>query len=323
MAGSIKARGGFFEVLQFAHQLCVEQKLIADGEVADFTNKEVKKLLAKYTIGVGSTGNLGLSIGIISAKLGFKAKVYMSHDAKAWKKELLRKNGAEVIEEDGDFSKAISQGRHETLANPFGYFVDDERSKLLFLGYSLAAIELKEQLEEKNIKIDEEHPLMVYSPCGVGGSPGGVMWGLKMVFGDAVHVFMVEPTHAPAVLLGIASGLQNQICVQDIGLDNLTEADGLAVGRASAFASSFIAKLVSGIYTLADHELIPLLQQLYQSENIFVEPSATVGLVGPAIVGKSDYMTKQGIKAQQVCHVVWSTGGGLVPRATRKALLQH
>ncbi len=323
VAGSIKARGGFYEVLHYAHQLALQNKLINDDEVIDFSKPIFRKLFAQYTIGVGSTGNLGLSIGIISAKLGFQVNVYMSDDAKEWKKALLRSHGANVVEKEGDFSVAINAGRIETLANPKGYFVDDEKSGKLFLGYSLAAFELQQQLKAKNIIIDAEHPLFVYSPCGVGGSPGGVMWGLKNVFGDAVHCFFVEPTHAPSVVLGLVSGKKEKICVQDVGIDNITEADGLAVGRPSAFASNFIDQLVSGIYTIEDEMLFCLLDELNHEENIFIEPSATAGLIGPETILKTDYCEAHQINPENITHIAWATGGGLMPEITRNQILKH
>lgn len=315
IAGSIKARGGFYEVLHYAEQLAIESGLLSFGDNYEIlTDEKFRKFFNHFSIGVGSTGNLGLSIGIISAKLGFRVSVYMSADAKVWKKDLLRSVGATVIEFSGDFSEAIDKGRQATNVDPHGYFVDDENSKYLYLGYSVAAIRLKKQLEDLNIFIDEDHPLFVYSPCGVGGSPGGVAFGLKEIFGDYAHCFFVEPTHSPAVLTGLLTGKMHQVSVHDFGIDNITEADGLAVGRPSAFASSISKRLISGIYTIEDNELFQLLYMLGNTEQIFLEPSATAGLIGPYKIAQTNYIEKQHLHPSHIIHIAWATGGALVPK---------
>ncbi|WP_100012479.1 D-serine ammonia-lyase [Lentibacillus sediminis] len=314
IAGSIKARGGFFEVLHHAETLAIKEGLVQKGDDYEvFASDKFKSFFQQFSIGVGSTGNLGLSIGIMGAKLGFNVSVYMSADAKQWKKDLLRKKGATVHEFTGDFGVAIDEGRKQTIADPKGYFVDDEDSKLLYLGYSVAALRLKKQLEEKNISVDAERPLFVYLPCGVGGSPGGITFGLKQLFGDHVHCFFVEPVNSPSVLLGLMTGEMDQLSVQDVGVDNVTEADGLAVGRPSSFATPISDKLVSGIYTIEDHTLFELLTMLADSENIFLEPSATAGLVGPGRILQTDYVQKHNLKAENITHIAWATGGALVP----------
>src|SRR5699024_9079754 len=99
--------GGFYEIMHYAEKLAMEAgRLTKEEDYAKLASEEFQQFFGNYQIGVGSTGNLGLSIGIISAKLGFKVKVYVSADAKAWKKKLLREKGVEVIEFEGDFSKA-------------------------------------------------------------------------------------------------------------------------------------------------------------------------------------------------------------------------
>lgn len=315
IAGSIKARGGVYEVLQHAETLALDAGLVNKKDnYGVFSNESFKKFFQQFSIGVGSTGNLGLSIGIISAKLGFNVAVYMSADAKQWKKDLLRENGANVVEFAGDFSEAISAGRQKTIENPKGYFVDDENSKHLFLGYSVAAFRLQKQLDANNVQVDKEHPLFVYLPCGVGGSPGGITFGLKQVFGDHVHCFFVEPTHSPSVLIGLLTGEKEKVSVQDFGLDNHTEADGLAVGRPSSFATSISDHLLSGIYTVEDEELFKLLAMLADNENIYLEPSATAGLLGPGKISQSSYIKSNKLNARNATHIVWATGGDLVPK---------
>ena len=76
VAGSVKARGGIYNVLYFAESLCLKHGLLQLGDnYRKMAEKPVRELFGKYTVSVGSTGNLGLSIGTIAAALGFRASV--------------------------------------------------------------------------------------------------------------------------------------------------------------------------------------------------------------------------------------------------------
>ncbi|MEM8206866.1 D-serine ammonia-lyase [Morganella morganii] len=318
ISGSIKARGGIYEVLTHAEKLALEAGLLSTGDdYAVLFSDEFRQFFSQYRIAVGSTGNLGMSIGIMSAKLGFSVSVHMSADARQWKKDKLRSHGVNVVEYEQDYSIAVEQGRKEAEKDPSCFFIDDENSSTLFLGYAVAGLRLKKQFAEKGITVDEQHPLFVYLPCGVGGGPGGVAFGLKLAFGDAVHCFFAEPTHSPCMLLGVHTGLHDAVSVQEIGIDNITAADGLAVGRASGFVGRAMERLIDGYYTIDDAEMYSLLGLLDQTEAIRLEPSALAGMPGCVHVTRNEAYLQANVLTPEVManasHLVWATGGGMVP----------
>lgn len=329
ISGSIKARGGVYEIIKFAETLALSEGILNfEKNYNCFAEEKFKSLFGKYTIVVGSTGNLGLSIGTIGSALGFKVMVHMSHDAKAWKIELLRNKGVEVVLHDSDYSVAVAEGRKSALSDPYSYFVDDENSFELFVGYAVAALRLKQQMIDQKIDVSSEHPLFVYLPCGVGGAPGGIAYALKLVFGDDVFVFLAEPTHAPCMMLGMATGKYDRISVGDIDIDLKTDADGLAVGRASGFVGQVLSPLIDGIYTISDDKLYFMLFILHESESMNLEPSALAGLSGPIKMFYDSegfsHLAENGLleKMENSTHISWATGGSLVPELIMKSYIK-
>lgn len=325
VAGSIKARGGVHEVLEYAEQIALQHGLLAHGDYLQLASDAARAVFARYQVAVGSTGNLGLSIGVMASGLGFKATVHMSADAKEWKKQRLRARGVQVVEHAGDYAQAVAAGRALADQDPHCHFVDDEHSLSLLLGYAAAAPHLVAQLAQNGIAVDEMHPLFVYIPCGVGGAPGGVALGLQQAFGPHVHCFFAEPVQSPCfmveMLAGAAAlpGLEAHPSVYELGLNNQTEADGLAVPRASELAADVVRGFLGGVFTVEDETLFRHLCLLKDREGLQIEPSAAAGFSGPRALLESvagqDYLQRQKLLPHMAnaTHIVWTTGGLFVP----------
>ena len=321
IAGTIKARGAIYEVLKHAEALALEHGIIKDyqDDYTKLASEEARNIFSQYGVMVGTTGNLGISVGVMSAALGFNVTVHMSHDAKQWKKDLLRSRGVTVVEHQTNFTEAVTRGRLQAEQDPSIYFVDDEHSEDLFLGYTVAGNRIQAQLDALNIQVDADHPLFVYLPCGIGGSPGGVTFGLKQMFGDHVYCFFGQPTQMPSMLLGLMTEAFDGVSVQDFDLEPKTIMDGLAVPRTSAIIAKTLQYYFQGGFTVTEEEASYYLSQMIDHETIALEPAAIAGLLGPVRLFTSEegqaWLHETGLinKLDQITHLAWATGGSMVP----------
>lgn len=322
VAGSIKARGGIFEVFMCAVAQARAAGLLAPDEPVTKL-AEAQDFFARRTIAVGSTGNLGLSVGIAARALGYRCIVHMSHDAKPWKVDRLRNLGVEVVLHTADYSAAVAAAREATARDPDSYFVDDESSELLFRGYSAAAAELAAQLDARGIAVSPRTPLCLYLPCGIGGAPGGIAYGARAMFGAAAHSVFVEPQQSASALCQMGFGAPS---VHDLGLSNRTEADGMAVATLSPLVRARMQHRLAGICTVGDADMLRWVA-MGAAQGLKFEPSATAGFAGPLHLMSSAagaslrarHMPR--VAPEDITHIVWATGGRFVPESAHAAFL--
>jgi D-serine dehydratase len=321
MTGSVKARGGVYELLCRVEAIALMEGLVKPGEpLTPLTTPAAKILFAKHRIVVASTGNLGFSIGLVARAFGLEAEVHMSHDAKTWKKERLRRTGANVVEHPVDYTETVARARASASASD-SYFIDDESSRLLFVGYTTAAAELAEQLGERGLKIDSDTPLVVYLPCGVGGAPGGITAGLKTIYGENVRCVFVEPVASACVLAALAVGNGSPVSVYDIGLDNDTIADGLAVPVASALVMSSVGASIDAAVAVTDAAMLEWVRRAWNEARLRLEPSAASGFAAVSLFLEATRHAGEALPAGAI-HVVWTTGGSQLPEDQFTALLR-
>ncbi|HNE72437.1 MAG TPA: D-serine ammonia-lyase, partial [Giesbergeria sp.] len=110
---------------------------------------------------------------------------------------------------------------------------------------------------------------------------------------------------------------------------NQTEADGLAVPRASLLAASLMHPLLSGVFTVQDATLFQHLAWAHDTEGLRIEPSAAAGFSGPAMLtgtlaGRA-WLRAQGLEAHlpRATHLTWTTGGLFVPDSEYDLFLQR
>lgn len=292
ISGSVKARGGIHEVFRLAEER--DRGGAPDVEIV-----------------VASTGNLGLAIGTVGPQLGFRTEVHMSVDAKQWKKDMLRDGGATVVEHPGLFTETVAAARASAAENQRAFFIDDENSLGLFAGYAVAGRRLKDQFDARGKHFTASAPLHVYLPCGVGGAAGGIAFGLKQAFGEAVSCHVVEPVDSPCMLLGLATGKGAAARCADYGLSGRTVADGLAVQSPSPLVVEHASQLFDALHTVNDITLLAGVNWLERTAGMVVEPSATAGLTIPWRLPDV---------SEESTHLVWLTGGSLLPDQDRERL---
>ena len=85
--------------------------------------------------------------------------------------------------------------------------------------------------------------------------------------------------------------------------------------------------LLSGEVTIEDAKLYDYMRALMDSEQLFIEPSSCAAFEGAIAAAKAPemkaYIDDSGLadKMDQASHIVWATGGKLVPQPVRDVFM--
>lgn len=168
------------------------------GSIKDrVVNYIVKKALESGKIKSGMTfyeatsGNTGIALSAVGARLGHKVHIYMPDWVSEERIKIMKMYGAEITcfsKEDGGFSRCIEEAKNSSIKNNGYYLNQFENEYNVLAHYDTTGRELLEEVPEKI------HGFV--AGVGTGGTLMGVQKKLKEVNSE-VTVAALEPSIMP------------------------------------------------------------------------------------------------------------------------------
>lgn len=210
-----------------------------------------------------STGNHGAAAAWAARRLGRRATVFVPRGASATKLALLRRQGADVHEVDGDFDDAKEAARAHAAGRML--FFEDGNEPAQLEGYASIGTEIVAQLGAP--------PTAAIVPVGNGALFAGVARGL----GPSVRRVAVAAEGAPVMYASWRAGR----VVHTNRCD--TMADGLAVRIAIPRAVEWLRESVDEFLLVSEVELARAVAAFW-ARGIRAEPAAAAALAALARV---------------------------------------
>jgi len=206
-----------------------------------------------------SSGNHAQAVALAASLLGRASVILMPEDAPPAKIDATRAYGADIVAydrytQDRDvLGTALAQERGLTLVKPY----DD---RLVMAGQGTATLELLEEVGE----ID-----LIVVPIGGGGLAAGTA---TVAAARGVRVVGVEPEAGDDTRRSLEAGERVTIDVPR------TIADGLQVTAPGALTFEVNRRLLDGIVTVTDAELVGAMRFAFDRLKLVLEPSGAAGL---------------------------------------------
>ena len=229
--------------------------------------QQLKREELERGVATASSGNHGAALAMAVGIRGGKVTVIMPDNSSPKKIENVKRNGGNIIwcrPQQESREKVLSDFVKETGA----IVIHPYNNERIIAGQGTAAVELLEDYPNLDI---------IITPLSGGGLLSGTLCAAKNMKPD-IKVYGAEPEAANDAYRSLKAGKRlankttNTIC------------DGL---RAQIGEINFpiIQKMVDGIITLTEHEIIDSMRMIWDRMKIIVEPSSSIVLA--AIIKKT------------------------------------
>lgn len=281
---------GSFKALGAAHAIAkLAAKRVADGSAKDYADA-----LKGETFVCASAGNHGLSVAAGAPVFGAKAAVYLAETVPEDFAERLRAKGADVVRAGAIYEESMAAAAHDAERNGWRLLSDSswigywEPARDVMEGYLIMAAEVADEIDAV--------PTHVFLQAGVGGLAAACTAMVRERWGDAVHVCVVEPEAAPALIESIEAGkpVTTEGPVSSMGRLDCKEPSHLALKYLAREADSFM--------TVTEGEAADAVA-LYARHGIATSPSAGAALAGLVTAKAADAIDGLGPEARILFYV--------------------
>lgn len=220
---------------------------------------------AEEALVCASAGNFGQGLARAAARRGVACTVFAATNANPLKVEAMRRLGAEVRQEGGDFDAAKVAARLYA-ARAGARFVEDGREPAIAEGAGTIGLEIASAVPDLET---------ILVPLGNGALLAGVGAAIRHA-APAARIVAVVASGAPSMKLS----MESRSVVETERADTI--ADGIAVRVPVPEALDMLAGLWDEIVAVEEAAILAAMRLIHRTLGLVVEPS---GAVGVAAVG--------------------------------------
>ncbi|PHR18960.1 MAG: PLP-dependent lyase/thiolase [Hoeflea sp.] len=169
---------------------------------------DLRQALKGRTYVTASAGNHGMSVAAGARIFGAAAVVYLSHAVPEGFARRLEEKGAQVVRAGADYEASMQAALAASEANGWTLLSDSSWPGYVELpfrvmeGYRQMATEIVAQMKDGADGV----PSHVLLQAGVGGLAAAIAAELRLCWGDAPQMIVVEPEVAPALIESVRAG---------------------------------------------------------------------------------------------------------------------
>jgi len=165
---------------------------------------DLRHALNGRTYVTASAGNHGMSVAAGARVFGAAAVVYLAETVPEVFARKLRDKGAQVVRAGADYEASMQAAGAAAEAN--GWTLLSDGSWPGYVDLPFRVMEGYRQIATEIVAQMPEVPSHVLLQAGVGGLAAALAAELRLAWGDAFQVIVVEPEVAPALIESIRAG---------------------------------------------------------------------------------------------------------------------